>query len=60
MLAGESCEYQITVSNYREGDLIEIDTLEITNADIHIYYGKNSLYRRGSTIKLSMPDDDQT
>ena len=43
MSAGETCVYEIKAMDYREGDAIEIDTLELMNAEISVYYGKNSL-----------------
>ena len=47
MSAGETCEYEIRAMDYREGDLIEIDSQELVNVEVSVYYGKDSLKRLG-------------
>ena len=56
MRSGDTCIYQIAALDPKDEDLIELDAIQIENAELAIYYGKDSLYKRASKTKLMVLD----
>ena len=54
MKSGDTCVYEIAAMDPKDGDLIELDAIQIENAELAIYYGKDSLYKRASKTKLAV------
>ena len=54
MMFDDSCIYQISIPDYVEGDLIELDVIMIDDVDITVYSGKNSLSKMVNKTNLSV------
>ena len=53
MTEGEQCSYKLDFPNYADGDFIELDVSMITNVNIFVYQGAESLFF-GDSIEVGV------